>query len=80
MLFPPDTAKISPVRDQLTCQTTSSNLCKIVEDHCEPGVPLFDQIITRPSYKNKLYEKKAEETVTDNEPGNNLQSCFQEVL
>ena len=36
LLSPPDTASMLPDTDQLTCQTTSSNVCKVLGVQLEP--------------------------------------------
>ena len=48
LLSPPDTARILPVTDQLTCQTTSLNWYKMVDVHTLL-VPSLVQIITEQS-------------------------------
>ena len=53
LLSPPDTARMLPVIDQLTCQTTSLNLCSICGSH-ELLLPSFIQMITRQSYNNQM--------------------------
>ena len=50
LLSPPDTARMLPVTDQLTCHTTSLNLCSTLEVHCEL-VPSFDHMMTLQSCK-----------------------------
>jgi len=53
LLSPPDTARIFAVMDQLTCQTTSLNLCSSFGDHEFPEASSHVQINTLPSYKSK---------------------------
>lgn len=53
LLSPPDTARIFAVMDQLTCQTTSLNLCSNFGDHEFPEASSHVQINTLPSYTNK---------------------------
>lgn len=52
MLSPPDTARILAVMDQLTCQTTSLNLCNSFGDQEFPEASSHVQINTRPSCKS----------------------------
>lgn len=56
LLSPPDTARIFAVMDQLTCQTTSLNLCSNFGDHEFPEASSHVQINTLPSYKSKQTE------------------------
>lgn len=56
LLSPPDTARIFAVMDQLTCQTTSLNLCSNFGDHEFPEASSHVQINTLPSYKSKETE------------------------
>lgn len=49
LLSPPDTARIFAVMDQLTCHTTSLNLCRSLGDHILPEASSQVQINTRPS-------------------------------
>lgn len=51
LLSPPDTAKIFPVRDQLTLQTTSSKVCKIVG--VQVTLSSLVQITTRLSWEHE---------------------------
>ena len=49
LLSPPDTARMFPVMDQLTCHTTSLNLCSSLAVHVFPEGSSHVQINTRPS-------------------------------
>lgn len=52
LLSPPDTARMLAVMDQLTCQTTSLNLCSSFGDQEFPEASSHVQINTRPSCKS----------------------------
>lgn len=56
LLSPPDTARIFAVMDQLTCQTTSLNLCSSFGDHEFPEASSHVQINTLPSCNSKNAE------------------------
>ncbi len=64
LLSPPDTARMFPVTDQLTCHTTSLNLCSTFEFHVEL-VPSFVQMITRQSCVQLQHEMHNELTAHD---------------
>lgn len=49
LLSPPDTARMLPVMDQLTCHTTSLNLCSSLAVHVLPAGSSHVQMNTRPS-------------------------------
>ena len=51
LLSPPDTARMFPVMDQLTCQTTSLNLWSSLAVQVLPAGSSHVQINTRPSWK-----------------------------
>lgn len=52
MLSPPETARMFPVMDQLTCQTTSLNLCSSLAVHVFPAGSSHVQMKTRPSCRH----------------------------
>lgn len=47
LLPPPNIARMFTVMGQLTCHTTSLNLCRSLDDHILPEAPWQVQIITR---------------------------------
>ena len=53
LLSPPETARILAVMDQLTCHTTSLNLCSSLGDHVLPEASSQVQMNTRPSWEKK---------------------------
>lgn len=53
LLSPPETARMLAVMDQLTCHTTSLNLCNSLGDHVLPEVSSQVQMNTRPSWEKK---------------------------
>lgn len=52
LLSPPETARMFPVMDQLTCQTTSLNLCSSLAVHVFPAGSSHVQMKTRPSCRD----------------------------
>ena len=53
LLSPPETARMLAVMDQLTCHTTSLNLCSSLGDHVLPEASSQVQTNTRPSWEKK---------------------------
>ena len=53
LLSPPETARMLAVMDQLTCHTTSLNLCSSLGDHVLPEASSQVQMNTRPSWEKK---------------------------
>lgn len=52
LLSPPETARMLAVMDQLTCHTTSLNLCSSLGDHMLLEASSQVQMNTRPSWEN----------------------------
>lgn len=51
LLSPPETARMLAVMDQLTCHTTSLNLCSSLGDHVLLETSSQVQMNTRPSWE-----------------------------
>lgn len=63
LLSPPETARMFPVMDQLTCQTTSLNLCSSLAVHVFPAGSSHVQMNTRPSCRRTAVKPRTHGTI-----------------